>query len=245
VISEYKRDFSGIVNEMNHRPAMAFSAGVSKFFDDHWEAGFEYEYSTFRGYSNHPDFSADRYGHYVISEMRIEPVVYDSWVKNGNLILTWHIRTKNDKGLAPFVYFKGGFTRLFSELKYKAGNEIIFTKTHWEKDNLKASIFVNTFNIGTGAGIGWVINPNLGLNFMFDINNVFDDNLDAVHNFSGPPPQGYRNFVNGLYGRLMIGVSWNLNPDRKTISAEQYRSKVPGARKKDLNNYFPFYRNNQ
>ena len=230
---------------MNHRPSLAFSAGISKIFFENWEAGFEYEYSAFRGFNDHPDFSAYHFGHHIISKMHLEPVVYNSWVKNGNVLLTWHIPTKEDKRLVPFFYFKGGFTRLFSELKYKAGNEIIFTKNHWEANNLKASIFVNTANFGAGAGIEWVMNPYLGLEITGDINNVFDDNLDAVHNFSGPPPEGYKNFVNGLYGRLMIGVSWNLNPDKKKKSTDKYRSKDAVGNKRIKNDYFPFYNNDR
>jgi hypothetical protein len=86
-----------------------------------------------------------------------------------------------------------------------------------------------------GAGTEWIINPGLGLKIMVDINNVFDDNLDAVHNFNGPNPEGYSNFVNGLYGRLLIGVSFNLNPFKKN------RSKDTSGNKRIKNDYYPFY----
>ncbi|NQU87379.1 MAG: hypothetical protein HQ541_16620 [Mariniphaga sp.] len=243
VLTEYRRDLSGSINEMNHRPGITFSAGISKLIVENWEVGFEYEYSAFRGFQDSPDFSSYHFGHYKISLMRIEPVIYRSRVINQNFIITYHFKSPRKKRIIPFIYVKGGASKLLSELMYKSNKEIIFAKTGRDENKPNVSIYVDNFNIGIGVGAEIIVDTKISLNIMADINNVNDDNLDAVHNFKAPPQDGYKNFVSGLYGRLLVGISYNINPDRKRIADRKYLLKDTFNNKKVKEKNYPWFHN--
>jgi hypothetical protein len=225
VVTEFKDDLSGIINEMRHLPKYSFSVGASKLFLNNWEFGYEFEYSTFQGFQKNPDFSAYRFGHPLISKMRIEPVIYNSAVINNDAVLTYHFNSIKKRIMVPYIYLKGGSTKLLSWLMYKENRELIFSKTGWNPKVPVASIFITNYNVGIGFGYEYIISSKVSVKFLTDFTFVNDDNLDAVHNLSGPMPEGYKNFVSGLYGRMMLSVSYIINPDRERVIARTYRLK--------------------
>jgi hypothetical protein len=240
VIAEFKNDLSGIINEMRHLPKYSFSVGASKLLFENWEIGYEFEYSSFQGFQNNPDFSAYRFGHYMISLMRIEPVIYRSNVINNDAIFTYHFNKNVKKRVVPFIYIKGGTTRLSSRLLYKSNKELIFAKTGWDPKEPKSSIFVSNYNAGVGFGYEYIISSKLSLNAQAEFSLVNDDNLDGVHNFNAPPPEGYKNFVSGLYGRIMISATYIINPNRYRVAARTYRLKDSFNNKAQERQIFPW-----
>jgi len=222
VVTEYKRDWSGIINEMHHRSWYSYALGISKSFTQNWDFGYEYEFCFLKGFQDNPDFSAYRYGHYKISLMDIKPVIYHTRVKCHNFVATYHFNNYKGKRFIPFVYVKLGGSKLFSELMYASDYKLIFAKIGWKENMPDASVYIVNFNVGAGLGLEWVIDQNLSINLKTDINHINDDNLDGVHNFDAPPPEGYHNSVYGFYGRAMIGLSYYINPDRERKATRKY-----------------------
>jgi hypothetical protein len=240
VVTEFKNDFSGIINEMQHLPKYSFSVGASKLLFENWEVGYEFEYSSFHGFQNNPDFSAYRFGHPIISKMRIEPVIYNSTVLNNDFILTYHFNSNKKRIIVPFIYLRGGSTKLLSKLMYKANKELIFSKTGWNPNVPVSSIFVTNYNAGLGFGYEYIISSRISLNFLTDFTFVNDDNLDAVHNLSLSFQESYTNFVSGLYGRVMISATYIINPNRYRVAARTYRLKDSFNKKAQERQIFPW-----
>jgi len=98
-------------------------------------------------------------------------------------------------------------------------------------------------NIGIGFGNEIIIDSKISLNIQADLSMVTDDNMDGVHNFNAPPPEGYKNFVSGIYGRIMIGATYTINPDRNRIADRTYRLKNSFNNKSLKRQLFPWYSN--
>jgi hypothetical protein len=207
---------------MKHRPGGAYSIALTKSITNKFDIGYEFEYSCFNGFQDNPQFSAYYFGHYIISKMRLEPVKYHSYVKSNNAEIIYHFKSSEEKRTIPFIYLKGGSTRLFSTLSYKSSNEEIFSKTGWDKNDPYSSSYVDTRNFGFGGGDEIVISPKVSLTIQGDFNIVNDDNLDGVQNFKEPPPEGYKNYVSGAYIRLQLSLCYNFNPDRQRIAERKY-----------------------
>jgi len=233
VVTEYKRDLSGIINEMNHQPGYSYTLGLSKFITPRWGFGYQYEYGYFHGFQDYPDFSAYRFGHVWISQMRIEPVIYRSNVYNHNFLITYKFIKSAEQKVVPFLTFNAGISKLTSKLLYAANSELIWAKTGRNEELKYGSVNFLRFNIGIGGGFEWVVDPKLTVNCSADITNVNDDNLDGVHNFKTPPPEGYKNFVSGVYGKVLIGLTYYINPNR-----EKLQTKKPPKRNNNHRDFF-------
>lgn len=242
VLFEYKRDFGGIINEMRHLPGLSLSAGFSKSLNHRFDVGYEFEYSCFNGFQNNPNFSAAYFGHFKISLMRQEPVIYHTILHNHNFVATYHFDPREKKRIVPFVYAKAGTSRIFSTLMYKEDREIIFSKTGRDETKPNSSIYVDNFNFGIGIGNEIILNKNFSLNIHFDLNMVNDDNLDAVHNFREPPPDGYKNFVSGMYTRVQLSASYIINPDRQRIAVRKFLLKDSFNQKRKKRVMYPWYK---
>ena len=239
VLTEYDNGFKSFRNEMKHLPGFAGSVSFSKLVSKHWEIGYEYEHSRFNGFNNNPNFTAINY-HELISQMDIEPVVYKTICHNHGVNLFYHFSNFGSLkgGASPlnlFVNLKAGFLMETCELSYKENADerysIIFAKRRIKDVNLKnSSLYIGTLQIGLGIGLRYHINDRLQLLFNNDYTFINDDLLDAVHNYIIDNKVPVSNQTNGIYTRIIAGISYNFSWNNDSKNQSFYKSTYKSSR---------------
>jgi len=228
VITEFQRDLGDIIREMNHRQDYAYSLGITKALTNNISVGYEYSFNSFKGEKDNPNFSAYRYDHYKISQMELKPVIYNSRLKIHSIITNYQFNNFSNKKVIPFLTLKAGLAFLSSELMYASNYELIFAKIGWNDNMPNASTSIVNFNFGAGGGMEWIVHSKVSITCSAELHVMNDDNLDGVHNYNAPHPEGYKNFVSGLYGKFLVGISYYINQDseRQAIRNSILRSRT-------------------
>ncbi len=211
--AELGHGLSVLKPELIHLPGFTANISATRIFKNRIEPGVSLEFSTFNGYNNNPDFSANGFQYHFRNPVT-DPVKYSTQL----IVPSFYIRYNFKDVLPPkrkkyylnyFVEVKLGAAFLITgiEYRYKPEEPPIFVKGKGVQPlpGLNAQYSL-------GAGLRFDYNPKWGLLFLVDINIDNYDSLDAVHNYS---PLGERLQLMGVYSRIMVGASYTLNTKKK------------------------------
>lgn len=220
LLTEFDDGLKSFRNEMKNRPGVSASVSFSKLASKHWEVGYEYEQSRFSGFNDNPDFPAIVY-HELISKMDIEPIVYHSKSHNHGINLIYHFQNIGtlSGGTSPINFFteiKAGLSLVECELSYKNNIQdrypVIFAKRSFKNITLKnSSLYIGSWQFGAGVGLRYHLNDRTQFVLLNDYTFVNDDLIDAVHNYIVAGNRAISNRTNGLYTRIIAGVSYSFN----------------------------------
>ncbi|MCL3780253.1 hypothetical protein EMN47_07585 [Prolixibacteraceae bacterium JC049] len=242
LITEYDKNSFKQIQEFNYDPSASFSFTASKLIMYGFEVGYEFEYTNLKGAVPNSDFTATKLDHHAFKTIdKTRGVSFKNGFTSHNAILLYHfgnisLNARSKSWMNFFVKFKAGYGTINSEVFYTDDKTNIFTK----KGGGDASDPLHTeglevMTVGAGIGARYYINDRIQLNIHGDISSVNNDCLDGVHNMRKEGAEAVSNFTHGLYGRVQVGIVYNINFTPKSGNSGKYNGKKNYS-------YLPWYR---
>lgn len=211
--AEVNPDLSIFKREFNHQPGISANFSVTRIFSRRLEPGLSLEVTTFRGYANNPDFSANEF-QLSLREYVTDPAQYQTFL----IVPSYYIRYYFKDVMPPkrkkyylncFMEFKIGAAILKTRLSYIDSPD---EPALFEKGTGRQQISGLNIQFSVGTGMRLDLDEKWGLLAIIDFNMDNYDCLDALHNYSN---EGARLNSKGLYSRFMLGASYTLNTKKK------------------------------
>jgi len=204
LLGEIPYDFSDLINEFGNKTGFASAFEISKNISNHWEIGSEYGYTSLKGSTSSPEFSAEGFHQGIPSEIT-EPVEYVNILIGQNFFFRYFFKPAgSESAFIPFIRAGAGYLNYNSKFKYidAPDNDLLFGKGTEGYTKLSTPVYF------IGIGFKTSIASQFYLVSAIDFNMVNYDFLDVMHNFD---LTGSRLELIGLYTELKIGIYYNFS----------------------------------
>jgi len=232
LLGEIPYGFSEIINEFDNQAGFSTVLEFSTYLSPHWEIGSEIGYSSLKGNTFNPEFSAEGIQDGIPAEI-IEPVQYSNKLFGQNLFFRYFFKPHYSESLfVPFVSAGGGYLNFHSKFKYidAPDDDLLFGKGTANYSRLTIPVFI------LGTGFKTPVSQHIYLVTSIDFNMVNYDFLDVVHNYSA---EGNRLDLIGLFTEFKIGIFYSLNkPGENKIKQKNQNKREKASSSASV--YLPF-----
>jgi len=233
LVTEMKKDFSGVGNDMDNKPGIGFNFQLAKMIFERVDLGFDFGVSNYKGTRINPSrvnyLMLSGYYNNKTGDFQPYPIYYESNTANFSIYSKYNF--------INFSSFSKGFIKL--NLYAKVGLGILFISSemgysnhaNYELTGLTHPLFVIGRNPNPVKNAHFSFNPAFGMNYQlsdrffvsaeFTSQLINADYIDGVHNFDdkltpntpGDFQNEYRVQVYDVTGKFMLGVTYFFNFD--------------------------------